>query len=130
MTTLVGKKDSIKKIITAKDIELFADVSLDNNPIHLDPEYASKTLFKQRIAHGFLVGSLISAVIANKLPGHGSIYLKQEMNFKKPVFIDDEIEAVVEILEEMKPNVYRIDTKCINQNGDLVIDGYAIIKKV
>lgn len=128
--SIVGKKDSITKTITAEDIEQFAKISLDINPIHLDEAYAATTIFKKRIAHGFLVGSLISAVIANKLPGNGSIYLKQEMNFKKPVYIGDEIQAVVEVLEEIKPSVYKIDTKCINQAGEVVIDGFAIIKKV
>lgn len=126
---MIGQKASIKKIITEDDVNKFAVLSLDINPIHLDEAYAKKSMFGKKIAHGFLVGSLISAVIANKLPGHGSIYLKQEMNFKKPVFLGDEITAEVEILEEIKPTVYKIGTKCINQSGEVVIDGFAVIKK-
>jgi len=126
---MIGKKASITKVISEADVEKFAELSLDINPIHLDEEYAEKSVFGKKIAHGFLVGSLISAVIANKLPGYGSIYLKQEMNFKRPVFLGDEITAEVEILEEIKPSVFRIGTKCTNQSGDIVIDGFAVIKK-
>lgn len=123
-----GRKETISKIFSDEDVRRFAELSLDVNPVHLDEHYAKQSIFGKRIVHGFLVGSLISAVIGNKLPGFGSIYLKQEMNFKKPVFIDDEITAEVEIMEEIKPSIYRALTRCLNQNGDVVIDGFAIIK--
>ena len=116
------------KIFSDEDVRRFAELSLDVNPVHLDEHYAKQSIFGKKIVHGFLVGSLISAVIGNKLPGFGSIYLKQEMNFKKPVFIDDEITAEVEIVEEIKPTIYRALTRCLNHNGDVVIDGFAIIK--
>ena len=126
---MLGQMASITKKITEEDITVFSQISLDVNPVHLDDEFAKKTIFEKRIAHGFLVGSLISAVIANKLPGVGSIYLKQELNFKRPVFIGDQITAEVEVIEIVKPTVYRLATRCINQEGHVVIDGYAIIKK-
>lgn len=125
---MIGRKESITKRICDVDVRHFAQLSLDVNPVHLDEEYAKQSIFGKRIVHGFLVGSLISAVIGNKLPGFGSIYLKQEMNFKKPVYIDDEVTAEVEIVEEIKPSIYLAMTRCMNQYGDVVIDGSAIIK--
>lgn len=127
---MIGQRASLTKIISGDDVKHFAEISMDHNPIHLDEEYAKTTIFGRKIVHGFLVGSFISAVLANKLPGHGSIYLNQEMNFKKPVFIGDEITAEVEIIEIIKPTIYKLATKCVNQNGEVVIDGFAVIKKV
>lgn len=127
---MIGQKASLRKVITQEDVIRFSEISMDSNPIHLDDEYAKTTIFGRKIVHGFLVGSFISAVLANKLPGHGSIYLNQEMNFKKPVFIGDEITAEVEVVEIIKPTIYKLATKCMNQNGDIVIDGFAFIKKV
>lgn len=123
----VGLVKSISKTITAEDIEKFAELSLDSNPIHLDESFAEATVFKKRIAHGAYVASFISAVIANKLPGNGSIYLKQESNFKKPVFIGDIITASVEIIDTPKPGVFVLSTRCTNQNGEVVIDGQAVV---
>jgi 3-hydroxybutyryl-CoA dehydratase len=127
---MLGNKASLTKKISTEDVIRFAEISMDHNPIHLDEEYAKKTIFGRKIVHGFLVGSFISAVLANKLPGHGSIYINQEMNFKRPVFIGDEITAEVEVIEIIKPTIYKLSTKCFNQNGDVVIDGFAVIKKV
>lgn len=127
---MIGQRASLTKIISGDDVKHFAEISMDHNPIHLDEEYAKTTIFGRKIVHGFLVGSFISAVLANKLPGHGSIYLNQEMNFKRPVFIGDEITAEVEIIEIIKPTIYKLATKCVNQNGEVVIDGFAVIKKV
>lgn len=125
----IGSKASLRKIITTSDVIEFAKISLDTNPLHLDEEFAKNTMFKSRISHGFLVGSLISAVIANKLPGIGSIYLKQDINFKKPVFHGEEVTAEVEVIEEIKPTIYKLSTRCFNNQGEVVIDGYAIVKK-
>jgi len=126
----IGQKASLKKKVTGEDVQAFSRLSMDTNPVHLDEDYASQTVFQKRIAHGFLVGSYISAVIANELPGPGTIYLHQEMNFKKPVFWDDEIEAEIEIIEEIKPTIFKLRTICRNQNNEVVIDGYAVVKKV
>ncbi|WP_224999740.1 MaoC family dehydratase [Cesiribacter sp. SM1] len=125
----VGQKAQLSKVITSADIELFADLSMDMNPVHLDEEYAKTTIFKSRVSHGMLYASFISAVIANKLPGPGSIYLKQDVAFLKPVFIGDTITAVVEIVEIPKENTYRLITQCVNQNNELVVDGAALILK-
>ena len=85
----IGTKASLSRTITEDDILLFALVSGDHNPIHLDAEYAEKTLFGKRIAHGFLIGSLISAVLGNDMPGPGSIYLGQTLKFLAPIHIGD-----------------------------------------
>ena len=123
----VGDKAIIMKQFSEQDIKIFSDISCDRNPIHLDEEYAKTTRFKKRIVHGFLVGSLISAVIATKLPGPGSIYLSQTMDFNAPVFHGDTITAEVTIEEIKRNRIFILGTKCINQNGLIVIEGKAHI---
>jgi 3-hydroxybutyryl-CoA dehydratase len=126
---IVGDKAILIKRFTDKDVETFAEISLDNNPIHLNEEYAAVTIFKKRIVHGFLVGSLISATIANKLPGNGSIYISQVMNFKKPVYLDEEITCIVEIMEIIaQKSIYKLNTNCYNESNEIVIEGNAVIK--
>lgn len=100
MELLVGAKASLTKKITDADVRKFSEVSLDTNPLHLDEEFAKTTIFGRRIAHGMISAGLISAVLANKLPGQGSIYLSQELKFTAPVFLNDTITAEVEIVEE------------------------------
>ena len=125
----VGQTASLTKAFSAADVEMFANLSLDKNRIHLDEQYAQDSIFHQRIVHGFLSGSLISAVIGTVLPGEGAIYLHQDMDFRKPVFIDERITAVVtvEAVNEEK-HICRLHTQCVNANGDVKIDGKAIIK--
>ena len=124
----VGMKDSVAKIITGEYIDKFADISLDRNPVHLDEEYAAKTMFKKRISHGILVSGLISAVLGTKLPGEGAIYMGQELKFMAPVYIGDEITATVEIVE-LVPEKNRVicSTICTNQDGKQVIVGKATL---
>ena len=104
-------------------------MSLDKNEIHLNEEYAKNSIFKQRIVHGFLSGSLISAVIGTILPGKGAIYLHQDMDFKKPVYIGELITAVVKVdnLKEEKHICY-LQTQCVNKDGEIKISGKAIVK--
>ena len=126
----VGMSECIGKTISEADILSFAGVSLDVNPLHLNEEYAKTTIFKGRIAHGIIGAGLISAVIGTKLPGEGTIYLSQNLNFLSPVKIGDTIIAKVEILElnqEKKKVVLK--TTCTNQDGILVIDGEAKVLK-
>lgn len=125
---IIGSTASLKKLITDEDIKQFSNISLDINPIHLNEDFAAKSIFKKRIAHGFLVSSLISAVIGNKLPGHGSIYLNQTIAFRKPVYIGDTVEAIVTVVQILKPNCYRLNTVCKNQNAETVIEGEALVK--
>lgn len=124
----VGMKASTSKTITETDVILFAGVSTDINPVHLDEEAAKKGIFGKRVAHGILVSGLISAVLGNKLPGPGSIYMGQELKFLAPVFIGDTITAEVEIIE-LIPEKCRIklNTVCRNQDGKTVISGTALI---
>ncbi len=124
----VGMTDSVVKIISGEDIDKFADISLDRNPVHLDEEYAAKTMFKKRISHGILVSGLISAVLGTKLPGEGAIYMGQELKFMAPVYIGDTITATVEIIE-LVPEKNRVicSTICTNQDGKQVIVGKATL---
>jgi 3-hydroxybutyryl-CoA dehydratase len=123
----IGDKASLTKQITESDVLRFAEVTGDRNPIHLDPEYASKTRFKERIAHGMLIASLISAAISTRLLGPGTIYVSQSLEFKAPVKLGDVIQAEVELIEKIpEKNRVRLKTTCRNQDGTVVIDGEAI----
>lgn len=125
----IGQSASLKKVFRSDEVLAFADLSLDKNPIHIDENYAEQGLFGKRIVHGFLVGSLISAVFGTKLPGEGAVYLHQEMNFRKPVFHGDEITAIVTVTNVRKDkSIIYFDTKCENDRGEVVIDGKAILK--
>lgn len=126
----IGMSEWLGKTITEADILNFAGVSLDVNPLHLNEEYAKKTMFKGRIAHGIIGAGLISAVIGTKLPGEGTIYLSQNLKFIAPVKIGDTITAKVEIVElNQEKKKVGLKTTCTNQNGVLVIDGEAKVLK-
>src|SRR5688572_4775030 len=114
--------------VTARAIELFAEATGDRNPVHLDEEIASRSQFGGRIAHGMLTAGLISAAIASKLPGPGSIYLGQTLRFTRPVRIGDTVTVRLEVLEvnSAKRRV-RLATICTNQNGESVKDGEATV---
>ena len=124
----VGDTAEITKRITVSDVEGFAGVSGDYNPIHLDEKFAKNSRFGRRIAHGMLTASLISSVIANQLPGEGSIYLGQTLQFVAPVFLDDEITARVTVkqIREDKP-IVKLETICTNQRNEIVIRGEATV---
>ena len=94
----VGMERSLRKVVTDHDINLFAEVSTDRNPVHLDEDYAQSTIFGGRIAHGMLTAGLISAVIGEQLPGHGTVYLGQNLKFMAPVRPGDMVEAVVRVM--------------------------------
>jgi 3-hydroxybutyryl-CoA dehydratase len=123
----IGDSAELSKTVTAEDIELFAKATGDFNPVHLDEAYAEKTIFKGRIAHGLLSLGFISAILGNILPGHGTIYLSQEVKFLAPVRIGDTITARVEVIELIpEKNRVRFKTTCINQDGKIVVDGIAL----
>jgi 3-hydroxybutyryl-CoA dehydratase len=123
----VGMEASHAKRITESDIQSFADISGDDNPVHLCDEYASGTIFKQRIAHGILTASLVSTVIGTKLPGPGAIYVSQSLNFRAPVRIDDEVIAVARITD-LLPEKSRVIFACnCDVDGKTVLDGEAVI---
>jgi 3-hydroxybutyryl-CoA dehydratase len=122
----VGDSAQISKTITETDINDFARVTGDFNPVHLDQTYAEKTTFKGRIAHGLLSVGLLSTVLGNILPGHGTIYLSQEVKFLAPVRIGDTITARVEVIELIPAkNRAKFRTTCLNQDGKIVVDGIA-----
>lgn len=112
--------------VTDEDLRLFAKVSGDANPIHLNQSYAETTQFQQRIAHGMFSGALVSAVLASDLPGPGTIYLSQDLQFKRPVFIGDTLETTLSIcsLDEQKP-IVELDCLVKNQDGRTVVTGKA-----
>jgi 3-hydroxybutyryl-CoA dehydratase len=125
----IGTEATLSRTISEDDILLFAAISGDHNPLHLDAEYARRSLFGERIAHGFLVGSLISAVLGNDLPGPGSIYLGQTLRFLAPVHIGDTVTVTVKVvaLREEK-RIVTLSTECANQHGTLVLGGEATVK--
>jgi 3-hydroxybutyryl-CoA dehydratase len=124
----VGDTAEFSKTVSESDIYLYAGVTGDFNPAHVNEDYAKKTFFKTRIAHGMLSAGFISTVIGTKLPGTGSIYIKQDLNFLAPVRIGDTITARVEVAEIMTgKNRVRLKTVCVNQEGTLVLDGQAVV---
>ncbi len=124
----IGDSAEITKTIEQADIHAFADVTGDHNPVHVDEAFAQTTRFGRTIAHGMLSASLISAVLANKLPGAGSVYLRQTLQFVAPVFPGDEITARVTVKEirEDKP-IVKLETICVNQRNETVIRGEATV---
>ncbi len=124
----VGDTAQFSKTISESEIYLFAGISGDLNPAHVDEEYAKNTFFKTRIAHGLISAGFISAILGTKLPGPGTIWMRQELKFLAPVRIGDTITAhaeVVEIIEEK--NRVRLKTFCVNQEGTTVLDGEALV---
>lgn len=110
----IGMVRSLTKQVTDLDIELFAQVSTDRNPVHLDEDYAQDTIFEGRIAHGMLTAGLISAVIGEQLPGHGTVYLGQSLKFMAPVRPGDIVTAEVEVLDiDYAKRRVRLDTRCL-----------------
>ena len=121
----IGQKASISKTVEERDVQLFAAVSGDNNPVHLNATFAAETLFKERIAHGMFSGALISAAIACELPGPGTIYLGQQLRFTRPVKLGDTLTVELEVLEKLPKGRVRLATRVFNQNAEQVVDGEA-----
>lgn len=116
------------KYISEIDVGTFAEISGDRNPVHLDEAFAATTIFKHRIAHGALSSALISAVLGMLLPGPGSIYLSQTLNFKAPVYINDEITAKVEVVAyRSDKRITTLKTEVYNQDDRLVLTGEAVV---
>jgi 3-hydroxybutyryl-CoA dehydratase len=124
----VGQSAEFGKTVTEADVVLFAGVTGDFNPAHLDAVYAEKSRFGGRIAHGMLTASFLSTVLAMRLPGPGTIYLSQSLRFLRPVKLGDTVTARVEVAElfPAKRRV-RLLTSCRNQQGEAVIDGEAVV---
>ena len=124
---MVGQSAEMSRVVGAGDIEAFAEVSGDENPVHLDEAYAATTTFGERIAHGMLSGAYISAVLGTKLPGPGAIYLSQSLRFRRPVRIGDLVTARVTVAA-LDPDKGRVTlaTAC-EVNGKTVVDGEAVV---
>jgi acyl dehydratase len=124
----VGDRAETTRTIEQADVDAFALVTGDRNPVHLDEALAQQTRFGRRIAHGMLTASLISSVLANQLPGEGSVYLGQTLQFVAPVFPGDEVTACVTVTEvrENRP-IIKLETICVNQRGETVIRGEATV---
>jgi 3-hydroxybutyryl-CoA dehydratase len=123
----VGLSRNLTKIVTDEDIEMFAKVSTDHNPIHLDEDYAKATIFKGRIAHGMLTAGLVSAVIGEQLPGRGAIYLGQSLKFLGPVRPGDEVYTELTVTDvDTEKNRIRIDCQCL-VDGKKVLAGEATV---
>lgn len=115
------------KTVTDKDVEMFAEVTGDCNPVHLDEEYAKGTMFKGRIAHGMLTAGLISAVVGEQLPGHGTVYLGQTMKFLRPVRPGDTVYAEVKVTQiNLEKKIVKMDCHCA-VNGKNVFEGEATV---
>jgi phosphate acetyltransferase len=124
----VGDTAYLERTVTENDIELFALVSGDVNPAHLDAEFAAKDIFGKPVAHGMWTASLVSAVLGTTLPGPGCIYLGQTIAFTKPVFPGDTVTATVTVLEKQdKKRLVRLETVCTNQDGETVLKGEATV---
>jgi 3-hydroxybutyryl-CoA dehydratase len=123
----IGQTAQMSKQITQTDLTLYAAITGDFNPLHFDPVYSAHTPFKERIAHGMIAAGLVSGLIGMRLPGPGTIYLKQTLNFLSPVKINDVITASVEVIELLERNRVRLKTTCKNQEGDMVLEGEALV---
>ncbi len=128
MKFTVGDSASFSKTISESDVYQFAGITGDFNPVHIDEVYASNTIFKKRIVHGMLVSSFISTVLASKIPGEGTIYVGQELKFTRPVYIGDTITAKLELIEIINEKRWKIQSQVFNQNGEMVVDGFSIVK--
>ena len=123
----IGDSAEFTKTVTEGDVYLYAGVTGDLNPAHVNQVAAEASMFKGRIAHGMLTAGFISAVLGTQLPGPGTIYMGQELSFLKPVHFGDTITAKCEVSEIIKDKIVKLKTTATNQNGELVLDGVATV---
>ena len=125
----IGDSASLSRVLSRRDIELFAIVSGDANPAHLDPAYAETAMFHEVVAHGMWGGALVSAVLGTVLPGPGTIYLGQELKFRRPVKIGDGVTAMVTLVEKRADRSIAVfDCQLTNQFVETVVEGRAHVK--
>ena len=124
---VVGQTAEYSKRISDSDVMSFAEITGDFNPVHVDAEAAARTRFGGRIAHGMLSAGLVSAAIATRLPGPGSIYLAQTLKFTAPVRLDDTVTVKLTVTELLSKNRVKLSTVCENQKGEMLLDGEATI---
>ncbi|SCX94195.1 hypothetical protein/3-hydroxybutyryl-CoA dehydratase [Nonlabens sp. Hel1_33_55] len=125
----VGDRAIDKRRFSSADVQNYADLSGDFNPIHFDEDYAKDTIFKKPIVHGPLVITLITTLFAKELPGPGSVYLSHDIKYLHPVFIDDEVTAILEVIEVTDKQHVIIKTSCYNAQEILLLEGIARLKK-
>lgn len=127
-TLKIGDRDSIQKVITPEMVDMFADLSEDHNPVHVDEEFAKTTPFGKRIAHGMLTASLISAVLGIKIPGNGSIYMTQSIRFRKPVYLGETLTVWAEVKEKIEEKERVVMSTWVeNDQGSVVLEGEALL---
>lgn len=123
-----GDTASLTRTITQADVGAFASLSGDTNPVHLDPEHARRTRFGRPIAHGALLGGLISAAIGTRLPGEGAIYLSSSLRFRAPCFVGDTVTATVTVREVRADRpILTLDTRCTNERGETLVTGESVV---
>lgn len=127
----IGDIATVERDFDMEDLLEFSRLSLDENPIHLDVDYGKNSMFKDNIVQGMLVASLISGVLSERIPGHGTIYMGQDLRFVRPVFPGDRCIATVEVLEKRdEKNIIILGTRvCVEDEDNVVIEGKAIVKK-
>jgi len=124
----IGDRAEFAKTISESDVYLYAGITGDFNPAHIDEIYAGKTFFKTRIGQGMLLGGFISAILGYHLPGPGTIYVRQELNFLSPVRIGDTVTSRAEVIDIIPgKNRVRLKTTCVNQNNILLVEGEAVV---
>ena len=130
MERYLNREETFSKTISETDVYLFAGITGDLNPMHIDKTVAENSMFQGRIAHGILLAGFISNVIGMKLPGPGTIYMGQNLQFLKPVRIGDTVTAKVSVQEivNYEKRILRLHTQIINQDNDIVVDGDALVK--
>lgn len=124
----IGDSEQIQKKVTERDINQFAEITGDKNPVHLDEKYAKNSIFKNKVAHGMLTASLFSNILGNKFPGNGTIYLKQSLTFCKPVYVNEMITAKI-IVKDINYDKQQVlfETFCYNEKNEIVIKGEALV---
>ncbi|MCG3127474.1 MAG: (R)-specific enoyl-CoA hydratase [Phycisphaerae bacterium] len=126
-TLAIGDSGSFTKTITEQDVFAFAGASGDFNPLHVDEEYARRTVFGQRVAHGILTAGIISAVLGGDIPGLGTIFVEMHIRFLKPVHLGDTVTATAIVTEFINPKRVRLLVACVNQQGEDVAIGHVIV---
>ncbi len=126
-TLQVGDSGTFSKTVTEADVLAFAGASGDFNPLHIDEEYARKSVFGQRVAHGILTAAIISTVLGGEIPGLGTIFVELQIRFLKPVFFGDTVTARATVTEIINPKRVRLMVACTNQKGEDVALGNAVV---
>ncbi len=128
-TLTIGERAELKKTFTPEDVALFAKLSTDDNPLHLDPEFAKTTQFGACIVHGALLASMFSGLLGRELPGYGAVYLGQSHKFLRPIFVGEEVTVFVEVksVRDDKP-IATMRTVCLNSKGEVAVEGEAVVK--